>query len=51
MSGIMSEKENQICSNYVMDTTESKIVFDENGKCEYCNSYNKHRRINKNRSI
>lgn len=35
----MSEREYQVCSNCVMDTTDSKIVFDENGKCDYCNSF------------
>lgn len=29
----------QICSNCVMDTSDSKIVFDERGWCEYCNNY------------
>ena len=29
----------QICSNCVMDTTDSKIVFDNDGVCDYCNSY------------
>ena len=29
----------QICTNCVMDTTDSKIVFDEKGVCDHCNSY------------
>ena len=29
----------QICSNCVMDTTDSKIVFDEKGVCDHCNTY------------
>lgn len=29
----------QICSNCVMDTTDSKIVFDEKGVCDFCNDY------------
>lgn len=33
----------QICSNCVMDTTDSGIVFDERGWCDYCNNY--HRQI------
>jgi N-acetyl sugar amidotransferase len=38
----MSEKrEYQICTNCVMDTTDSKIVFDEKGMCDYCNTYYK----------
>lgn len=35
----MSDKKYQICSNCVMDTTDSKIIFDENGVCDYCNSF------------
>ena len=31
----------QICSNCVMDTTDSKITFDENGVCDHCNDYYK----------
>ncbi len=26
----------QICTNCVMDTSDSKIVFDENGMCDHC---------------
>jgi N-acetyl sugar amidotransferase len=29
----------QMCMHCVMDTTDSKITFDENGRCEYCNNY------------
>lgn len=36
-----SKREYQVCSNCVMDTTDSKIIFDENGVCDYCNSYKK----------
>lgn len=32
-------KKPQICSNCVMDTTDSKIVFDERGVCDHCNTY------------
>ena len=32
-------KEYQICSNCVMDTSDSKIVFDDNGVCDHCNTY------------
>jgi N-acetyl sugar amidotransferase len=35
----MATKEYQICSNCVMDTTDSKIVFDENGVCDHCNTF------------
>lgn len=34
-----NNREYQICNNCVMDTTDSKIVFDEQGVCDYCNSY------------
>lgn len=34
-------REYQICTNCVMDTTDSKITFDENGVCDFCNSYYK----------
>ena len=29
----------QICSNCVMDTTDAKIVFDDKGVCDHCNSF------------
>lgn len=35
----MQNKKTQICSNCVMDNTDSKIVFDDSGVCDYCNSY------------
>lgn len=35
----MGKREYQICTNCIMDTTDSKIVFDEKGVCDYCNSY------------
>jgi N-acetyl sugar amidotransferase len=28
-----------ICTNCVMDTTDSEIVFDEKGVCDHCNTY------------
>lgn len=31
----------QICTNCVMDTTDSKIIFDENGVCDHCNNFYK----------
>jgi N-acetyl sugar amidotransferase len=31
----------QICTNCVMDTTDSKIVFDEKGICDHCNTFYK----------
>jgi len=35
----MSQETYQICSNCVMDTTDSKITFDERGWCDYCRNY------------
>jgi N-acetyl sugar amidotransferase len=29
----------QICANCIMDTSDSNIVFDERGWCDYCNNY------------
>jgi len=29
----------QICTNCIMDTSDSNIVFDERGWCDYCNNY------------
>ncbi len=29
----------KICANCVMDTTDSNIVFDENGVCDHCNTF------------
>jgi len=35
----MKEREYQVCSNCVMDTTDSLIQFDEKGVCDHCNNY------------
>lgn len=32
----MSQREYKICSNCVMDTSDSKIVFDDEGVCDHC---------------
>ena len=32
-------KKIKICTNCVMDTTDSKIVFDDKGICDHCNTY------------
>jgi len=32
-------RKHQICSNCVMDTTDSRIKFDENGVCDHCHSF------------
>lgn len=29
----------QICSNCIMDTSDSNIIFDSRGWCDYCNNY------------
>ena len=34
-------REHQICTNCVMDTTDSKITFDEKGVCDHCNTFYK----------
>ena len=33
----MTEK--QVCSNCVMDTSDSKLSFDSNGVCDHCNAF------------
>ena len=38
---MMNFKSYHICTNCVMDTTDSKITFDENGVCDHCNTYYK----------
>lgn len=35
----MEKREYQVCTNCVMDTTDSLIKFDENGVCDHCNNY------------
>lgn len=35
----MEDRKYQICTNCVMDTTDSKIVFDKNGRCDHCNNF------------
>lgn len=37
----MNDKKHQICTNCVMDTTDSKIIFDEDGVCDHCNTFYK----------
>lgn len=37
----MNNRKPQICSNCVMDTTDSKIVFDDRGLCDHCNTFYK----------
>lgn len=35
----MSHREYQICTNCVMDTTDSQITFDEKGVCDHCRQF------------
>ena len=35
----MNNRHYQICTNCIMDTTDSNITFDEKGWCDYCNNY------------
>ncbi len=35
----MNARDYQICSNCIMDTTDSGITFDARGWCDYCNNY------------
>lgn len=37
----MSTRQYQICTQCVMDTTDSKIYFDDNGVCDHCNTFHK----------
>lgn len=37
----MKKKAHQICTNCVMDTTDSKIIFNDKGVCDHCNTYYK----------
>lgn len=33
------ERSYQVCKNCVMDTTDSNIIFDEQGICDHCNTF------------
>lgn len=35
----MNKREYQVCTNCVMDTSDSLIQFDENGVCDHCRNY------------
>ncbi|WP_314069755.1 N-acetyl sugar amidotransferase [Campylobacter showae] len=35
----MKNREYQICTNCIMDTTDEKIVFDQNGECDHCRNF------------
>ncbi|MFT4906440.1 MAG: N-acetyl sugar amidotransferase [Oleispira sp.] len=35
----MNKIQLEVCANCVMDTTDSKIIFDKNGVCDHCNTF------------
>jgi len=35
----MSQRSYQICTNCIMDTSDSQLTFDERGWCDYCRNY------------
>lgn len=37
----MKKREYQVCTNCIMDTSDSKITFDEQGVCDYCRNFHK----------
>lgn len=39
MASAVGKRPYQICANCIMDTSDSKIVFDERGWCEYCTNF------------
>lgn len=39
MSDATPRRPYAICSNCIMDTSDSNIVFDDRGWCDYCNNY------------
>jgi len=39
MNGGKAKRPYQICVNCIMDTSDSSIVFDARGWCDYCNNY------------
>lgn len=38
----MSSRKYQICTNCIMDTSDSTITFDERGWCDYCRNFHQH---------
>lgn len=40
------QREYQICTNCVMDTTDQNIQFDDKGVCDHCNGFEQHVRPN-----
>src|SRR4051812_18259401 len=39
MKESMTQREYRICTNCIMDTSDSNIVFDSRGWCDYCVNY------------
>lgn len=39
MKDVPAKRPYAICSNCIMDTTDSGIVFDERGRCDYCHNF------------
>lgn len=39
MSNINEKREYKVCNSCVMDTSDSKIIFDEKGICDHCNNF------------
>lgn len=35
----LADRPYRICNNCIMDTSDSKIIFDASGRCEYCKNY------------
>lgn len=35
----MNDRKYQICSNCIMDTSDSNITFDARGRCDFCNNF------------
>jgi len=42
----MSDRPYQVCSNCIMDTSDSNITFDARGWCDYCNNFHQNIRPN-----
>ena len=38
----LSKRAYQMCANCIMDTSDPNIVFDDRGRCEYCNNFHSH---------
>ncbi len=38
----MSKRKYEVCSNCVMDTSDTNLHLDEHGVCERCNEYKNH---------